>query len=311
MSLSLRASVGDSGVKAVRELAGIAKMPGNSVRTLAQVAALHTKFRQTGGAKGQFGFPLTRTVQLGDNSVARAYEAGEVRVTADGAELHVNEISWTVRFVGLECMRESSHDQSTGSDEPYVLWFVKSGGDVTNANRVEFEKINTGSKRVVDNKITSPANRLGLPFSIYAMVYEHDHGDRAGAQKVVNKAIKDLVGAYNEIADQVNNYNASTAAQKLPPPVNMPIIEGLIADVFGFADDFVGTGEAEVFLLPDESETPEQLAARIKPIKPVGKFNDQASYTHTIHVVGNPQGRYMLYFRVEMVKDEDPRPLGS
>lgn len=308
--LTLRPAMTTSGAHSVRELASSMGTPAASVRQLAQTAQLHTKYLQLGGGAGRMGWPLTATTRLAGGAVARVFEGGELQVADNGASLLVHERRFTVHFVGLECMRESSVDQQTPSDEPYVLYFVQSGSTITSTGRADFSKIDTGDKVVLgNNAVHGPENHVGVPFVINAVVIEWDSGDRQEAQNKVNQVIRDFVGGINEVIDQVNNYKGSNQIQRLPAPVNMPIVGGAVADFFGLEDDPVGGGIAEVFM-PIPGETREQLNARIKP-PPVApeKFDGQASYSHVIHVVGNPAGRYKLYFRVDVVEDKDTQPL--
>lgn len=305
-ALTLRPAYLSAGATSVRNLAARMGAPHQSLRRLTQLAQLHTTFLALGGAKGKLGWPLTAPTVRDGGLVARAFEGGELRVAANGAVLWANQRAWTVRFVGLECMRESSKDQSTPSDEPYVMWFVESGTTLTASKREDFNNVNTGTKKSKSSKIDGPDNRLGVPFNIHATVMEWDSGDRTQAKQVLDETIAKGIEAYNEVADQINNYDGSNSVSRLPAPLNMANVGGIISGIFGLEDDYVGQSVAQVFKI--EHETAEQFDARIKPPPDIGTFLGQ-SYSHVIEVVGNPAGRYKLYFDVDIVRDDDPKPV--
>lgn len=301
MTVSLLAAQRAAGQRSLRALRSTVRSSSRSARQLAQVALLHRSYLAAGGARGRMGFPMTALEVRADRSVARRFEGGELRLTASGEGIVVNQKAFTVYFVGLECMRESSWDQGTPHDEPYVMWFVQSGSITTSSTRKSFTKIDTGSAEVVtDSSITGPINSVGVPFVVSALVVEHDSGDKEQASRKFDEVIRDGVAIGNEVIDQVNNYSGSTSISRLPPPVNMPVLSKLIGGLLGLEDDYIGSGIAEVFLAVP-GETIDQLTARIKsPPHNPKKFKDQATYSHMMEVGTPGEGRYRLYFRVEI-----------
>jgi hypothetical protein len=280
-----------------------------SGREVARLALLHKAFLDRGGVTGALGFPLTTVTSRAGGVLARRFEGGELRLAADGSNIVVNQKRFVVHFVGVHCERESAHDQSTGSDEPFVIWFVQSGSLVSPNTRVAFEDINSGSKRVISNSsITGQTNSVGLPLIIHALVMEHDQGDREQAAKVVDRLARDAVTIANEVIDQVNNYSGSTKIERLPLPVSMPVLSKALGKFFKLQDDVVGTGIAEVFIV-QPGETVDQINARLRtpPFKPE-KFHGQATYSHDFQVDGGKAGRYRLFFRVEIENDLNNTP---
>jgi hypothetical protein len=309
VSTSLLTATRAAGVKSVRALRQVVKTTSPSAREAARLALLHKAFLDRGGVKGPLGFPLTRVSARADGSLARAFEGGELRLAANGSNIVVNEKLWVVHFVGLECMRESKRDQSTPSDEPFVIWFVQSGSRVSPNTRVSFEDINKGSKRTISNSVISAdINSVGLPLIVHAIVMEHDQGDRQQAANKINELARDAVAIANEVVDQVNNYSGSTTLERLPAPVNMPIISKTLGKLLNLQDDVVGTGLAEIFIV-QPGESVEQLNARIRsPQHRPDKFDNKATYTHSFEVDGGKAGRYHLYFRVEIENDPNNFP---
>jgi hypothetical protein len=309
MSIGLLSAARAAGRTSLQQLRTTVGSTSTSAREVAQIALLHKAFLAAGGARGRMGLPLTTVSRLSDGSVARRYERGEMRLTASGNAIVVNEKRFIVHFVGLECMRESSHDQSTASDEPFVLWFVQSGSIVTPTNRVSFKGINTGSQETVsDNALAGPTNHVGLPLIINAVVMEHDSGDRDKAAQRLNELARDAVGIANEVIDQINNYSGSTKIERLAEPVGMAKLGGLVASLFGLEDDFVGTGIAEVFIVKP-GETLAALNARVGNTSfTQSLFKNQATYTHSFEVSRPKEGRYRLYFRVEIEHDPNNSP---
>jgi hypothetical protein len=295
-SISVRAAASAAGTSSLRGLRSALGEQRGSARELAQIALLHKRYLDHGGALGPLGWPMTATTITADRSAARLYEGGEVRLTSGGTDLIVSGKTWSVTFVGLECMRESSHDQSSPSDEPYVMWFVQSGSRVSSTQRHDFSNIDTGSKIAANQTIASQDNQFGIPFVISVVMFEHDRGDREQARKAVNQAIADFVKGVNEIIDQVNNYQQKQTPN-LPAPVNMPVIESVLAFALGLRDDQIGGSFIEVFMPVPGETTIEQVDARIQPPPIIGTFEER-QYTHVTEVRGGSEGRYRLYFRV-------------
>jgi hypothetical protein len=309
MSIGLLSAARAAGARSLRGLRSTVGSTTRSGREVAQIALLHKAFLAQGGARGRLGFPLTPVSRLANGTVLRRYEGGEVHLSSGGATLIVNEKSFTVHLVGFECLKESSHDQSTPSDEPYVLWFVQSGSTVTPTQRLAFSGINTGSKESVSNhSVSSATNHVGVPFTINAIVMEHDSGDREQAARKLDELLRDTVSIANEVIDQINNYSGSDKLERFAAPVGMAKLGGLVAGLFGLKDDFVGSGVGEVFIVTP-GETAEQLRNRIRNESfQSAKFNGQVTYSHSFDVGQSKAGRYRLYFRVEIVSDLDSTP---
>jgi hypothetical protein len=174
---------------------------------------------------------------------------------------------------------------------------------------VSFEDINKGSKRTISNSaISADINSVGLPLIVHAIVMEHDQGDRQQAANKINELARDAVAIANEVVDQVNNYSGSTTLERLPAPVNMPVLSKALGKLLDLQDDVVGTGLAEIFIV-QPGETAEQLGARLRtPPHQPQKFDDKVTYSHDFEVAGGKAGRYRLYFRVEIENDPNNTP---
>ena len=140
-------------------------------------------------------------------------------------------------------------------------------------------------------------DNLAAPVVLGVVAMEHDEGSAEEAEGKVRNAIQEIEKKFDQAAGQL----AGTGGNHVIPEWARDILIGWVpegvAAVFGLADDKIG--QTPVLLFDDAAAL---LANRQLPVQ--GKFGEN-NFNLTVPVDGGPQGKYELFFMVDL------RPLHS
>jgi hypothetical protein len=295
-TVSLRPILQDIGTQSVRAMVQSTGVADASVFHQAQICAIRSLYRRVGEHRSDLGFPLT-DVRFVNNSGVQNFAGGKIEFL-DVSPQGVVETVVRVRFLGFHCDQESSHDQLSGSDEPYFLIGV-AGSNRSNTIRFgPYEGIDTGTVRFEAAMLADPTGSNPIlitpPIVIGVVAVEHDEGTPEEAEEKVRNIFKEIEEKFDQAA---GTFTGTTAGSHVLPQWARDIIIGWIpegiAAVFGLGDDHIASVPLVLFDFNpglDKWTTPPQI----------GMHGDNP-YNRTLNIDGGDQGRYTLFFNVEIV----------
>lgn len=286
----------DLGTTSVRELFRSTGSPERSVFKQAQIAAIDSLYRENGGFRGPFGFPLDEAEFTGQTA-ERYYSGGRIRFLSDnpqGEEMTVVR----VRFVGFHCISESDSDQLSGSDEPYFIIGVASAGRSNTQRFGPYGDIDSGTVRFDATYVASEDHRITPPIVLGVVAMEHDEGTPEEAEAKVREMIEGLEEKFDQV---VGAFSGVSTGDHVMPEWARDIYIGwapeAIAAVFGLGDDEVG--RTPMVLFDNKSELKEWRAPAV-----IGNHGPN-EYNVVLNVDGGDEGKYDLFFKVDLFKITD------
>ncbi|MCU1636091.1 MAG: repeat family protein [Cryobacterium sp.] len=241
--------------------------------------AIGARYEQLGGASSWLGMPLSDEMAFGsDDGRVNAFERGAIYFWDDVGAIELNDI--IVQYTGLMCFGESDQDQSSDSDEPYVLLGVASPESTIETRSQIYEDVDDTESRPEFLEIYR-GKPLGLAIPMRLM--EHDLGDPDAYKAEVAKFVEETFNAAAAASTQVPYIGPVLAA--IVPLLKKPTAEFLNATL-GTGDDLIGS--AVITLTPKQLVV---LAART----PASSFNG-LTYKVESPALGASQGAtYKLY----------------
>jgi hypothetical protein len=309
MHLSLLSAVRAARRHSLAQLRAATASSTSSARDIAQRALLHRAFLEAGGARGPLGLPIGRSTRLDNGAMGRAFEGGALQLSADGAATVTHRKRFTVHFLGLHCLDEAETDQSSSSDEPYVLWFVEAGSVLTPVQRISFGGVDRGEFRVVDQIIGAAGTpKIGVPFIIHAMVIEHDGGSRERAAERLGELARAAHALRDEAVRVVEDYAGAVPTDVSGKPLTTLGLGTVIANFLGLADDFIGYKFFTVFRRDDFETTLDYHRKMVTPpLSNVAHFG-AVPFSHMMEMRTRKSGSYRLFFRTEIHNEADVPP---
>ena len=270
------------------------------------VDLIHQHYQRTGGRLGPLGYPISE-VQFTSNSGTRQYRGGRIEATLN-ARNAVGVITQALKtresrvtFLGFKCIKESTSDGLSDTDEPYFVIAIDTGNGLPRTEKFgPFENTETGTETGVGVFL---ANGIAPnPLSIRAQAYENDHGDPDETAKALQQQIVELAkvaqstasGSGADAADGPGIGPAATAGAVglLAGPLGSLLAVGIVS-VLGLGDDWIGQGVVLAFTRPEQGGTPQQQ----------GMFQNNP-YNAKIDINGGSEGHYELYFDIHVVEFE-------
>ena len=278
-----------SSLELVLEAAGLTPLEDK------QLIAAH--YEQDGRSAGLLGFPMGN-VRLTADGATQPFSGGFATVI--GGKLDVAEtFQAEVRFLGFRCNDESDHDQLSSSDEPYFV--ISITGPKSNQTRLfgTYEDVDGGESRFTTAGEDMLVSDVQPPFTLSVIAKEWDEGTPSEASDKVKKSMEDAIRVTQALA--VTFGQAQVAAVTVMLNTVFTSIGGFVSDavagVLGLGDDLVGTGEIRIGDWNDGQEewrTPARLIEE-------PSFSP-SPYNVKIDVGDDGEGRYSLYFNVNMFK---------
>lgn len=299
--LSLSLGLTQTGTRSVRGMRQKLSSRSTSVRRLLQTHLIHQHYLASGGPHGAFGYPNS-DVQFRVGEAMREYRGGDIHLLGTGFH-DLPRLSVSIRFVGFKCVRESSWDQASPSDEPYFVITIDSGsGSPTVRKFGPFENVDTNTEMGFGDLLID--NVAPNPMSIRVIAYENDHGDPDKTAKNIQDTVVMLsqqagaaaAGAGAEAADGPGVGPAALAAGVggvAAGPLGALLAAGIVSTL-GLGDDFINQTAFMLFEHSNDVGSPSKL----------GQVQHM-DYNRNANVNGGDQGEYDLYFQI-LVKEIPP-----
>jgi hypothetical protein len=255
------------------------------------------RYDSDGRSNGPLGFPMGG-VRLTASGAQQPFSGGIIQELAGKLD-PVVVFRAHVRFLGFRCNEESDNDQFTSSDEPYFV--ISVSGLKGNTTRLygPFEDVDGGESRFVTADDDVLATDVQPPFTLSVMVLEHDHGSPEEAADKVKKSAEDAVRVTQALALAFGQ--AEVAVATIAVNTVLTSVGGFLSDaaaeVLDLDDDFVGSGSVRIGDWND-GELEWKTPVRLVEDPPFSS----SPYNVKIDVGDDDEGRYSLYFNVNMFK---------
>lgn len=296
-TVQLAKTLSDLGTNSVREMFNRTGSSESSVFKQSQIAAIGSFYSKTGGFKGPLGLPVSNVKFTGQTAL-RQYAGGQIVYQANEPKGE-KRLAVRVNYLGFRCLKESNWDQSTGSDEPYFLI----GAVATNGSKVirrAYESINTNSVRTEFTTVASVSldrgDNLTPPIILGIAAMEHDLGSKDEAEKKVRKVLEEVEEKVDKLAQTVGPFLGIPVGNHVMPDWMRDIYLGWLPEwgvaLFGLGDDEIG--QTSKVLFDYNPEITEWSAPGM-----LGKHGDN-EYNLTLTVDGGKEGRYQLFFLIDL-----------
>jgi len=284
------------GVVSIRQLLTKSSLtPALSIRALIASDLIGERYQQDGRSAGPIGFPMGK-VRLTSFGALQPFSGGFMVVRdkkADPVVAHQAQ----VRFLGFRCNEESSNDGLSPHDEPYFIIGV-TGLSTTTRRFGPFEGVDAGESRfTADDGVI--IRDVQPPFTISVVAMENDDGSPDEAAAKAQKTCLDALQVTQAVAltfGQVQVVAATVMLDELFLKVG-GVLSGVVSDIFGLGDDFVGSSNRSIGDYndgADEWRTPDRL------IEDPSFSPDPYNVKIDVGDKGGGEGQYSLYFNVNM-----------
>jgi hypothetical protein len=272
-------------------LEGLGFEPFENRRLIAQ------RYDAEGRSAGPVGIPMGN-VRLTTNGATQPFSGGFITVKDKKVD-PVVVFQAEVRYLGFRCNDESDSDGGSSADEPYFV--ISITGLKSNTTRLfgPYEDVDGGESRFSASGEDVLVTDVQPPFTLSVVAKEHDHGEPAEAAGKVKTAMEDAIRVTQALA--VTFGQAQVAAVTVMLNTVFTSVGGFVSDaasaVLGLGDDFVGSNNVRIGDWNDGAEdwrTPARLIEQ-------PSFS-QSPYNVKIDVGDGGEGRYSLYFNVNMFK---------
>lgn len=198
---------------------------------------IRKKWAALGYERSYLGYPVTDEVDFPEKGKANGFQGGDIYWWSDTGAIDLKGVA--LNYKGIYCFKETSWDQSSNSDEPYVIMGVSS----PSATKTYRSKIYDD----VDDKESRPDSLeiyRGKPYGINigTILMEHDFGDVEKNRQEIEKWMKGAhkVGmsglGYVPLIGPAIAALAGPVLEKL-----MPELGKAVFDMFNFGDDRIGS----------------------------------------------------------------------
>lgn len=232
-------------------------------------------------------------------TASRRYAGGQIAFQSGEAQGQ-RRAAVRVRYVGMRCIAESDHDQSTGSDEPYFLiGVVASNG--TRVKRFAYDGINTNSVRhdatfVASAGIQGGEDNLTPPIVLGVVAIEHDQGSKSEAEAKVRKVLVEVEKKVDQAAQVAGAFLGMPVGNHVMSEGLRDIVIGWVpewgATLLGLGDDRIGANSRVLFDF--KADIQEWRAPAV-----IGKHGDN-EYNVVLNVDGGDEGKYNLFFMIDL-----------
>lgn len=197
---------------------------------------IRKRWEGLGWERSYLGYPTSDEVDFPEGGRANTFQNGGIYWWPDTGAIDLRDV--VVHYTGLHCFGETDWDQSSNSDEPYVILSISTPErSATLLSRI-YEDVDGGEARL-DLIELYRGKPYGINLSVVLM--ENDFGDpnvyRDDIEKVVNG-----VHAAGTVALGLIPVVGPIIAAVAGPGLGtlMPAIAGAINNLFDFGDDRIG-----------------------------------------------------------------------
>jgi len=262
---------------------------------------LDRQHARMGGARGPLGIALGVAEFIEAlNEARRRYAGGDLRHANQQFAVE-NLTHLRIRYLGFKCLEESN--KLSGSEEPYFFIGAVSANGCNLIRRGPYDDVDRGEARNDTEEVIGQRHHLVPPVMLGVIAMEHDSGSVIEMEDRVRTELQNIADRF---ADEAGTFIDVDTSSAMVPPTTWSLIlaewiPAAILSVIGSGEDTVG--RASTMLYEDRA----LLSARAQmPLVP----SEQPLLTsaNLIVPIGEDEGRYNLYFKVDLVVDPAPRP---
>lgn len=185
--------------------------------------------------KSYLGYPIADEEDFPEGGRVSLFQNGGIYWWPDTGAIDLRDV--IVHYTGLRCFAET--DESSASDEPYVIMSVSTQELAATFRSPVYGGVDAGESRPDLVEIYR-----GRPYgiNINTIVMEHDYGDPDQCRQAV---LDKLINAHEAGVEAMKGipFVGPALAKYLGPALRklMPGLADAINDLFGLADDFIGS----------------------------------------------------------------------
>lgn len=184
--------------------------------------AIRDRWASLGWERSFLGYPVSDEVDFTEGGRVSSFERGGIYWWPDTGPIELNDV--VVHYTGLICDKETDWDQSSSSDEPYVVMGVINPAGTGAIRSNIYEDVDSGDSRPDLIEIYRGKPR-GLAVSVLMM--EHDDGN----PDTYKEAMQSAVAA---------GFTGATALIAIIPVVG-PVIAGVVGPLLSAVAPKVGS----------------------------------------------------------------------
>lgn len=198
---------------------------------------IRKRWAELGWERGYLGYPTSDESDIDEAGRANSFQNGWIYWWGDMGAIDLRDV--VVSYVGMHAYSESDEDQSSGSDEPYMLLSVIAPGkDVVTFRSRIYDGVDDRTVRSERIELyRGPAH--GLTIGVVGM--EHDFGSAESNRKIVEQAVVTNHEVGKFILDHIPLVGpAISKAAGVALDGLMPKLANEIATVLDLGDDRIG-----------------------------------------------------------------------
>jgi hypothetical protein len=198
---------------------------------------IRKKWESLGWERSYLGYPTSDEVDFSEGGRANSFQNGGVYWWADTGAIDLRGVA--IQYTGLYCFGETDWDQSSNSDEPYVILSVTTPKVATTTKSKIYSDVDGGEANPDLVEIYR-----GEPYgaNIGAVLMENDFGDPEKYKEDVQKVVMGVHSAGTVALGLIPIVGPIIAAVAGPALGSlMPRIGGAISDLFDWGDDRIGS----------------------------------------------------------------------
>jgi hypothetical protein len=198
--------------------------------------AIRQRWSELGGEKSYLGYPTSDEVAFADGGRANEFEHGGIYWWPDTGPIDLRDV--VVHYTGLHCFGETSWDQGSDSDEPYVIFALTTPQNAWAVNTRTYEDVDAKEQRP-DLLELYRGRPYGINIGIIVM--ERDFGDPNKYRQQVLDVVMGVHSAGTIALGLIPIVGPAIAAVAGPALGSlMPSLGGAINDAFDWGDDRIG-----------------------------------------------------------------------
>lgn len=249
--------------------------------------AIRARWEQLGWERSYLGYPTSDEGDFPEGGRASTFQNGGIYWWGDTGAIDLRDVA--VNYTGLACFGETDNDQTSASDEPYV---IVSGANSERSATIRspiYEEVDDGDGRA-DLIELYRGKPYGLAISCVLM--EHDFGDPDRYKEEVTKVVEQVAKGVTAGIAAIPVVGPPIAVVAGPVlQLFVPALGGALSDLFDWGDDRVGSQEFTI-----SAKQMVVLAARTQP----------SAFRGVLYKVESPLvsgfgATYKIHFTVEPV----------
>lgn len=199
--------------------------------------AIRARWEELGWERSYLGYPTSDETAFPEGGRANTFENGGIYWWADAGPIDLRDV--VIHYTGLNCFGETDWDQSSDSDEPYVIASIATPETAATFRSQIYSDVDAGESRPDLLEIYR-----GKPYgiTISTVVMENDFGDPDRYKKQVQDVVMGVHTAGTIALGLIPIVGPAIAAVAGPSlGALMPSIGGALSDAFDWGDDRVGS----------------------------------------------------------------------